>query len=257
MRVDMFYRREIIKTTPDKIRVFNEFFHHYLLPNQIKNGAKLIGRWITEDQHEIVAIWEYPSYDEYVKIEKRVQKDEWQKLEHTQRLKIGKLNLNSYEDFLSPTGEYHSTTQNVSVSGYITNEREETLLVQTYWRPDTWELPGGGVDEGETLDVALCREILEETGIEVLLQGVTGVYSNGSTISIIFRGISTGGQLRMTSHEIKDVRFVKLDASMVGQYIKRKKFIPRVLDAMKEVYVPFEAFKVRPYELVKRMDGKP
>ena len=32
--------------------------------------------------------------------------------------------------------------------------------------------------------------------------------------------------------------------------------IPRVLDAMKEVYVPFEAFKVRPYELVKRMEGK-
>jgi 8-oxo-dGTP diphosphatase len=143
------------------------------------------------------------------------------------------------------------------VSGYITNEREETLLIQTYWRPDTWELPEGGVDEGETLDVALCREILEETGIEVLLQGVAGVYSNGSTISIIFRRISTGGQLTMTSHEIKDVRFVKLDASMVGHYIKRKKFIPRVLDALKEVCVPFESFKVRPYELVKRMDGKP
>ena len=251
----MFYRREIIQTTPDKIRVFNEFFHQYLLPNQIRNGAKLIGRWITEDQREIIAIWEYPSHDEYIKIDERVKKDQYQKLEYTQRLKLGKLNVNSYEDFLTPTGKYHSPIQNVSVSGYITNEREETLLVQTYWRPDTWELPGGGVDEDETLDVALCREILEETGIEVLLKGVSGVYSNGSTISIIFRGICTGGQL-MTSHETKDVRFVKLDPSMVGQYIKRKKFIPRVLDAMKEVSVPFEAFKVRPYELVKRLKGE-
>lgn len=128
----MFYRREIIKTTPDKIRVFNEFFHHYLLPNQIKNGANLIGRWITEDQREIIAIWAYSSYDEYIKIEERVKKDEWKKLEHTQRLTLGKLNLSSYEDFLTSTGKYHSPTQNVSVSGYITNESEETLLVQTY-----------------------------------------------------------------------------------------------------------------------------
>ena len=57
----MFYRREIIQITPDEIRVFNEFFHQYLLPNQIRNGAKLIGCWITEDQREIIAIWEYPS----------------------------------------------------------------------------------------------------------------------------------------------------------------------------------------------------
>lgn len=32
-------------------------------------------------------------------------------------------------------------------------------------RPDEWDLPGGTMDPGETLDEALLREIEEETGI--------------------------------------------------------------------------------------------
>ncbi|WP_066151040.1 NUDIX hydrolase [Halalkalibacter krulwichiae] len=155
---------------------------------------------------------------------------------------------------MTSLGEHVPQKQNIAVSGYITNDKNETLLVKTYWRSDTWELPGGGIEEGETLDIALCKEVLEETGVEVKLEGVTGIYSNGETVSIVFCGKCIGGNLKKSS-ETQDVRFVKLDSSNVLSYITRGKFIPRVLDAMNGSCIPYEAFKVRPYRLIKRLGG--
>jgi 8-oxo-dGTP diphosphatase len=250
----MIYKRKTYRVLPEKVSEFTTFFDEYLLPNQLKNGAKLIGRWITETKDEIIELWEYPSYEEYLKIEERVRNDETYQQAQSQLQKLGNLYLDNRQDFLESTGTYSFPKHTVTVSGYITNEQQETLLVKTYWRSDTWELPGGAVDEGETLDLALCREIFEETGISVKLLGVTGVYSNGSTVSVVFRGEYNGGNLK-TSTETKDVRFLKIDSSNVMQYITRPKFRSRVLDAMKGHCIPYEAFKVRPYELLERLDG--
>ena len=35
------------------------------------------------------------------------------------------------------------------------------------WAPGWWELPGGGVKAGESSFEAVCREVLEETGVDV------------------------------------------------------------------------------------------
>jgi 8-oxo-dGTP pyrophosphatase MutT (NUDIX family) len=35
------------------------------------------------------------------------------------------------------------------------------------WAPGWWEIPGGGVKAGESSFEAVCREVLEETGINV------------------------------------------------------------------------------------------
>jgi 8-oxo-dGTP diphosphatase len=39
-----------------------------------------------------------------------------------------------------------------------------------------WEWPGGKLDAGESLDAAVCREVREETGLEVVLTGFAGAF---------------------------------------------------------------------------------
>lgn len=44
----------------------------------------------------------------------------------------------------------HKTPKHiVAVAGYLTNEKDEVLLAKVHWRADTWELPGGQVEEGK------------------------------------------------------------------------------------------------------------
>ena len=53
----------------------------------------------------------------------------------------------------------------VSADGKILFGRKDSAKGGVY--PDCWHIPGGGVDEGETDEQAMRREILEETGITV------------------------------------------------------------------------------------------
>lgn len=49
----------------------------------------------------------------------------------------------------------------VSIKAVIRNEKGELLVVKENDR-DIWELPGGGMDHGETFEDAMKRELFEE-----------------------------------------------------------------------------------------------
>jgi hypothetical protein len=69
------------------VDIFNKHFNETNLPNQIKYGARLVGRWMapnTDTTTEIFAIWEYDSYEKYKEIEANVRSD----IEHVQRINI-------------------------------------------------------------------------------------------------------------------------------------------------------------------------
>ncbi|RLQ92226.1 NUDIX hydrolase [Planomicrobium sp. Y74] len=147
----------------------------------------------------------------------------------------------------------------VSVSAYITNEKNEVLMVKTHWRKDTWELPGGQVELGEALDKAISREVLEETGIEVTVLGITGVYYNSSreVLTIVFRGISNSIDIAKQSEEIHKAEFIALSQDNIGDYITRPNGLSRTLDAMlAEDCVPYETWEAHPYNLLGRIEKK-
>jgi ADP-ribose pyrophosphatase YjhB (NUDIX family) len=111
-----------------------------------------------------------------------------------------------------------------SVTAVALNEAGEVLLIHKTDN-DLWALPGGGVDVGESVADAAVRETKEETGFDVEVTGLVGLYTNPAHVmayddgevrqqfSICFTARIVGGELR-TSSESKEVAFVsqsKLD----------------------------------------------
>ncbi|MDP4162733.1 MAG: NUDIX domain-containing protein [Bacillota bacterium] len=257
----MIYRRKTYKIKPEKLEAFNAFFHNYLYPNQMKYGAKLVGRWVTETEDEIVALWEYTSMEQYEEIESHIKKSELHQKAKEKRIELGELFVESHQDFLYSTVtpfSYHPPKHVVAVTGFITNEQGEVLLVRNDHRSDTMEMPGGQVEEGETLEQAIHREILEETGISVILIGITGIYQNitNGVLCVVFRGEFLSGELTPAEGETIEVIFAPLTKENINQFITRPNFQSRTLDAMEPSYIPYDACTILPFELVSRFEVK-
>ena len=61
--------------------------------------------------------------------------------------------------------------------GAVVLKGSEVLLVRRGQEPakDSWSLPGGLVELGETMETAIQRELAEETGVRVHLLGIAAV----------------------------------------------------------------------------------
>ncbi|MEM7798407.1 MAG: NUDIX domain-containing protein [Chloroflexota bacterium] len=100
---------------------------------------------------------------------------------------------------------------NIGITGIITNEINEILLIQ---RDDTrsWALPGGSLDQGEAPDAGVAREVQEETGLKVMPVRLVGIVyrgiSNREHLQFIFRCMQSGGELQ-TSSESLQVNYFK------------------------------------------------
>ncbi|RLK53939.1 NUDIX hydrolase [Actinokineospora cianjurensis] len=110
----------------------------------------------------------------------------------------------------------------VAVTAYVTNADGQLLLIRRTDN-DLYSIPGGALDVGETLTQTVVREVQEETGIDVEVTGLVGIYSDPGHViaytdgevrqefSICFRARVTGGTLR-TSDESKEVLWRPLDS---------------------------------------------
>jgi NIPSNAP len=58
----------------ENLALFHEFFRTRLLPVQLRHGARLVGRWETDDGR-VVAVWEYDDRAAYERIEAAVRSD--------------------------------------------------------------------------------------------------------------------------------------------------------------------------------------
>jgi 8-oxo-dGTP pyrophosphatase MutT (NUDIX family) len=104
-----------------------------------------------------------------------------------------------------------------------------------------WVVPGGLVEPGELPADAAVRETYEETGLEVEVTGLLGVfggpdlvihYPNGdvaSYVGTIFRGRVIGGSLQPDGGEILDVKYMSRTEI---ENVAHSKWMAGALDAM-------------------------
>lgn len=81
----------------------------------------------------------------------------------------------------------------LTMRGVIRNDEGKILILKRHplskTDPDTWELPGGKVDPGESFDDALIREIKEETDLDCeigdFFEAVPNDYDRKRTVQLM------------------------------------------------------------------------
>ncbi|MGI5168204.1 NUDIX domain-containing protein [Spirillospora sp. CA-253888] len=112
-----------------------------------------------------------------------------------------------------------------SVNVIVTNDNGEILMIRRTDN-DNWAVPGGAIDLGESIAEAGVRETKEETGIDVEITGLVGLYSDPKHVihytsndevrqefSIVLTARPLSGEPR-TSDESREVLWLSVEAAL-------------------------------------------
>ncbi|WP_028476078.1 NUDIX domain-containing protein [Nocardia sp. CNY236] len=101
-------------------------------------------------------------------------------------------------------------------------DSEGRILMQRRGDSGNWSLPGGIMEIGETLEQCVVRETKEETGLDIEITGLLGIYTDPGHVieysdgeirqefAITYYGRAIGGHIEVSS-ESTSVRFLGLE----------------------------------------------
>jgi 8-oxo-dGTP diphosphatase len=90
-----------------------------------------------------------------------------------------------------------------------------------------WNLPGGSVENGEAPWDCVIREVKEETGLDIIVEKLIGVYSKPEENDLVFsykcRVVSGDLQVNEEAKEIEYFDLNKLPQNIVRKQVERVK----------------------------------
>ena len=96
------YRMRVYRAALASLPAFHCFFGEFLLPVQLRHGARLVGRWETEDGR-VVAVWEYDDRESFEWIDAAVRADpDSQRAQEYRRTALPELFTSMEETFTTP-----------------------------------------------------------------------------------------------------------------------------------------------------------
>jgi len=113
-------------------------------------------------------------------------------------------------------------TRVVPAASAVITDEDGRLLLAKRTDNDLWTIPGGTMKPGETIAETAIREVKEETGIDVEVASLVGIYSNPQHVveysdgevrqqfSVCFACRPVGGELA-TSDETSEVGYFSPD----------------------------------------------
>jgi ADP-ribose pyrophosphatase YjhB (NUDIX family) len=123
----------------------------------------------------------------------------------------------------------------VSVAAAVINNDGQVLVIR---RRDqgTWQLPGGILELGETIDAGVRREVHEETGVAIEPERLTGVYKNMNlgVVALVFRARPLDGVPQPTN-EATTAEWWTTDQVHNNM---TQAFAIRILDALRPNHTP-------------------
>jgi 8-oxo-dGTP diphosphatase len=138
----------------------------------------------------------------------------------------------------------------VAVTGFVTDSTGRVLLVRVASRG--WELPGGQVEAGESLLEGLRREVEEESGCRIDVDGLIGIYSKLTPPEMLlhlFRCRHVDGDARPREEAVPEVGW--FDAEEALRLVTHPPSAQRLADALSDRQaLVYRGYRVRPYERV-------
>lgn len=135
--------------------------------------------------------------------------------------------------------EFKKQSIKTSVVACIIDEQNRVLLTRRCVEPfyGQWVMPGGKVDHGEPLLVALHREVREEVGLEVHIAGLLDVYEhvalgddNIHYVILYYRARPLTVELLLNNQEVTEADWVS------AEQLTKYDMTPGTLHILAQIY---------------------